>query len=130
MWHHRLAHTHLQAIKNMQFHNMALGLPKAHLTNLKIFEGCILGKMPQHPFTPRQTTSSQPLQLVHNDLCGPFPTKSISGSIYFISFIEDYSKFTIITFLKTKNQALSAFKIYLPLAENLTNHKLKGIPLK
>ena len=106
---------------------MALGLPKAHLTNLKICEGCILGKMPQHPFPRRQTTSSQPLQLVHSDLCGPFPTKSISGSVYFISFIDDYSKFTVITFLKTKNQALSAFKNYLHLAENLTNHKLKSL---
>ena len=90
LWHHRLAHTHLQAIKNMQFHNMALGLPKAHLTNLKIFEGCILGKMPQHPFPCWQTTSSRPLQLFHNDLYGPFPTKSISGSIYLISFIDEF----------------------------------------
>ena len=94
---------------------MALGLPKARLTNLKICEGCILGKMPQHTFPSQQTTSSRPLQLVHSDLCGPFPTKSISGSVYFISFIDDYSKFIVITFLKAKNQALSAFKNYLSL---------------
>ena len=111
----------------MQLHNMALGLPKTQLTNLKICEGCILGKMPQHTFPLRQTTSSHPLQLVHSDLCGPFPTKSISGSVYFISFIDDYSKFTVITFLKAKNQALSAFRNYLSLAENLTNQKLQSL---
>ena len=106
---------------------MALGLPKAHLANLKIYEGCILGKRPQHPFPRRQTTSRQPLQLVHSDLCGPFPTKSIIGSVYFISFIDNYSKFTVTTFLKTKNHALPAFKNYLHLAENPTNHKLKSL---
>ena len=78
---------------------MALGLPEAHLKNLKIYGGFILGKMPQHPF---------PQVLVHNDLCGPFPTNSISGSIYFIGFIDVCNKFTVITFLKTKDRALYA----------------------
>ena len=100
---------------------MALGLLKANLTNLKNCKVCIIGKKPQHPFPCRQTTSSQPMQLLHNDLSGPFPTKSISGSVYFIRFIDDYSKFIVIT----KDQVLSAFKHYLLLAENLTNHKLE-----
>ena len=112
-----LTRTHSSTtIKNMQLHNMALGLPKTQLTNLKICEGCILGKISQYTFPLRQTTSSLPLQLVHNDLCAPFPTKSISRLVFFISFIDEYSKFIVITFLKAKNQA-----------ENLTNQKLQSL---
>ena len=126
LWHHRLAHINLQAIKTLQSKNMVIGLPKEQFTtSLDLCEGCLLGKMPHHSFPLRQSRSRFPLQLVHSDLCGPFPTPSITGSHYFISFIDDYSRFTVITFLKTKNQALQALKNYLTLAENITKSKIQ-----
>ena len=89
LWHYRLGHTNLQAIKTLQSNNMVIGLLKERFTTIDLCEGCLFGKMPQHPFPIRQSKSKSLLQLVHNDICGPFPTKSITGSKYFISFIGD-----------------------------------------
>ena len=100
LWHHQLGHTNIQAIKTLQSNNMVIGLPKERFSTTRVCEACLFGKMPQHPFSVRQSKSKYLLQLVHSDICGPFPTTSISGTKYFISFIDDYSRFTVITFLK------------------------------
>ena len=127
LWHHRLGHTNIQTIKTLQSNNMVIGLPKEHFSAIELCEGCIFGKMSQHPFPIRQSKSEYLLQLVHSDICGPFPTTSITGSKYFISFIDDYSSFTVLTFLKSKNQALQAFKNYVTLAENITKETVQQL---
>ena len=124
LWHHRLGHLNVQAIKTLQLNNMVSGLPKECFSKFEFCEGCLLGKMPQHPFPIRHSKCQNPLQLVYSDICGPFPTKSITGSHYFISFVDDYTRFTVITFLKTKDQALQAFKNYTRLAEKEYNTKI------
>ena len=109
---------------------MVIGLPKEQFTTyVDLCEGCLLGKMHHHSFPLRQSRSLFPLQLVHSDMCGPFPTPSITGSHHFISFIDDYSKFIVITFLKTKNPALQAHKNYITLAENITQNKIQFLQI-
>ena len=46
------------------------------------------------------------------------------GAKYFITFVDNTTRFTVVSFLKHKAQAFSAFK---SLAENQTNHKIKVI---
>ena len=61
--------------------------------------------------------SSTPLHLVHNDLCGPFPVVSFSGSKYFLTFINDYSRCTWVYFLKLKSEVFDMFLAYKALVE-------------
>ncbi len=35
--------------------------------------------------------ASKPPKLIHSDLVGPLPTPSLSGSTFFVVFIDDYS---------------------------------------
>ena len=49
------------------------------------------------------TRASRKLELIHSDLCGPFPTNSVSGSRYFIIFVDDATRYTWVYFLKRKN---------------------------
>ena len=51
----------------------------------------------------------------------------MSGAKYFITFIDNTTKFTVVSFLKHKSQAFSAFSAFKSLAENQTNHKIKVI---
>src|SRR5690606_33511964 len=46
--------------------------------------------------------------LLHTDLAGPFSTPTIVGALYYITFIDDYSNFAYIRFLKKKSDALKA----------------------
>ena len=45
------------------------------------------------------------------------PTPSFTGALYFLTFIDDYMQYTIITFLKKKSDALSHFLVYKNLVE-------------
>ena len=51
-----------------------------------------------------------PLEIVHTYLCGPIQTPSLGGSIYFLTFIDDYSRKTWVYFLKHKSETFDKFK--------------------
>jgi hypothetical protein len=53
------------------------------------------------------------------------PTSSISGYVYYVSFIDDYSRKTLIYFLKSKDEVFSKFKEFKALIENLSKRKIK-----
>ena len=81
--------------------------------------------MSQLPFSHSCTHATEPLQLVHSDVWGPAPITSINGTRYYVSFIDDFSKFTWFFPLKHKSQVLSTFVHFKSTLENLLNYKLK-----
>ena len=111
----------------MQTHNLASGL-HFRPSPIEICEGCLYGKSSQQPF-PRSLSSrsSGPLQLIHSDLCGPMPTISLTGSYYFLTLIDDFTKYTIIAFLKHKSEVLDHFIAYKNLVENQLDTRIKTI---
>jgi hypothetical protein len=58
-------------------------------------------------------------------MCGPMPSSSISGYVYYVSFIDDYYRKTWIYFLKSKDEVFSKFKEFKALIENLSERKFK-----
>jgi hypothetical protein len=65
------------------------------------------------------------LELIHSDVCGPMPSSSISGYVYYVSFIDDYSRKTWIYFLKSKDEVFSKFKEFKALIENISERNIK-----
>jgi transposase InsO family protein len=59
------------------------------------------------------------------DVCGSMPSSSISGYVYYVSFIDDYSRKTWIYILKTKDEVFSKFKEFKALIENLSESNIK-----
>jgi len=55
---------------------------------------------------------------VYIDICGPFPATSWNGHEYFITFIDDYSRYGYLYLLHEKSQSLDMFKIYEVEVEN------------
>ncbi len=54
---------------------------------------------------------------IHFNICGPIQTKSLNGSKYFMTFIDDKSRKSIFYFLKHKSEAFNKFKIYKEFSE-------------
>jgi hypothetical protein len=52
-------------------------------------------------------------------------TTSISGYVYYVSFIDDFSRKTCIYFLKNKDKVFNKFKEFKVLVENLSERKIK-----
>ena len=71
-----------------------------------VCEACIMGK--QHRPYPKGSAkrATEPFQLIHGDMCGPKSTSSLGGSRYYVTFIQDYTRYTTVYFLKIKDKVL------------------------
>jgi len=65
-----------------------------------------------------------PLQQVYSDVHGPVSTRSWWGNVYWVSFIDDYSHFLAIYFIRNKSDVFGVFKQYRAWAENITGCKI------
>jgi hypothetical protein len=65
------------------------------------------------------------LQIIHIDICGPFPIKSVDSYDSFITFTDDYSRYDYIYPIKERTEALDKFKIFKAKVENQHNLKIK-----
>ena len=88
---------------------------------------CIKGKQTRHNKRTKATRSTQLLELIHTDVCGPFDTPSFGGEKYFITFIDDFSRYGYIYLLKEKSQAVDAFEIYINEVERQLDKKVKVV---
>ena len=67
------------------------------------------------------------LDLIHSDVDGPVPTKSINGCRYFLTFIDDCSRYRWIYFMKLKSDFFETFKSFKAIVENRFNKNIKSI---
>ena len=65
------------------------------------------------------------MELVHSDLMGPFLVLSMSKARYVLSFIDDYTRFTWVYFLKLKSEVFQHLKIFKEHAENQSGKRIK-----
>ena len=65
------------------------------------------------------------LEIVHTDICGPFPIKSVDGYDSFIIFTDNYSRYGYIYPIKERSEALDKFKIFKAEVENQLDKKIK-----
>ncbi|GJU11818.1 retrovirus-related pol polyprotein from transposon TNT 1-94 [Tanacetum coccineum] len=70
---------------------------------------CALGKSKKTSHQPKaEDTNQEKLYLLHMDLCGPMRVASINGKRYILVIVDDYSRFTWVRFLRTKDEAPEA----------------------
>ncbi|UYV69226.1 hypothetical protein LAZ67_6002891 [Cordylochernes scorpioides] len=125
LWHKRFCHVNNDAIERMAKGELVKGLEISSMDR-SLCDDCCVAKSTKEPHKPiRNIRSKRPLELVHTDICGPMPVRSIGGSAYFLTFIDDYSRKITLFCLKHKNEVLKHFDSYLARAERETGHKLK-----
>jgi 5'-3' exoribonuclease 2 len=76
-------------------------------------EHCLVGKQTRVSFKHNDNSrKNDVLELVHWDVCGPLKVRSIGGALYFVTFIDDYSRKPWVQLIKTKDQVFNAFKTF------------------
>jgi hypothetical protein len=123
LWHRRMAHLHFGALDHLR--QEVTGLLKIAAEKHGPCKGCAMGKYARRPFPPSEHRSKGALDLIHSDVCGPMSVESVSGSKYFVLFIDDYSRKTWIYFLKTKDQVFDRFQEFRALVEKQTGRKIR-----
>ena len=118
LWHRRLAHLHYRALPSLR--KVVTGLPEFEVQHDGVCRGCALGKNVKKPFPTSDSRAKGILDLVHLDLCGPMSIATQSGHLYFMMFIDNYSRMIWIYFLKSKefDEVLNRFREFRALVEN------------
>jgi hypothetical protein len=117
LWHRILAHINYKAL--LYICKVVTSLLELKGDHEGICNGCAQGKNIKNHFLKRGSKAEGVLELIHSDLCGLMPSSSISGYVYYVSFIDDYSRKTWIYFLKSKDEVVNKFKEFKALIENL-----------
>ncbi len=128
LWHHRLAHISPRVILEMSNKNMVRGLDDVRSFESFHCSDCLAGKGHRSPI-PRKskTRASKLLELVHSDVNGPLETPSLGGARYFVTFIDDFSKWTFVYTMKQKSETFTCFKKFHKLAERHTGLKIDNV---
>lgn len=124
-WHRRLGHLNSDSLRKTKNAVEGMSYDENSIISKSTCKTCCEGKQCRLPFTSSDTRSTELLNVVHSDLCGPMEATSLGGASYFLLFVDDFSRMTFIYFLKHKNEVLKYFKEFKALAENQTNRKVK-----
>ncbi|GJX43491.1 retrovirus-related pol polyprotein from transposon TNT 1-94 [Tanacetum coccineum] len=106
LWHQRLSHLNFATINNLVKSNLVRGLPKMKFEKDHLCSACEQGKIHRkHHKSKTAFASNKPLYLLHMDLCGPMRVESINGKRYVLVVVDDYSRYTWVFFLHSKDEA-------------------------
>nr|GFA70806.1 retrovirus-related Pol polyprotein from transposon TNT 1-94 [Tanacetum cinerariifolium] len=106
LWHQRLSHLNFDTINDLARHDLVAGLPKFKYHKEHLCPSCEQGKSKRSSHPPKPVPNSrQRLHLLHMDLCGPMRITSINGKRYVLVIVDDYSRYTWVHFLISKDKA-------------------------
>ncbi|GJU10834.1 putative ribonuclease H-like domain-containing protein [Tanacetum coccineum] len=105
LWHRRLGHINFKNINKLVKDNLIRGLPTKHFENDQTCVACLKGK--QHRASCKSKVLNpitKPLFMLHMDLFGPTFVSSLMHKKYCLVVTDDYSRFTWVFFLTTKDE--------------------------
>ncbi|GKA85187.1 retrovirus-related pol polyprotein from transposon TNT 1-94 [Tanacetum coccineum] len=106
LWHRRLSHLNFGTINQLMTKYLVDGLPKFKYNKAHLCSACKQGKSKKSSFLPKLVPSTESkLKLLHMDLYGPMRVASINGKKYILVNVDDYSRYTWVYFLRTKDEA-------------------------
>ncbi|KAH9805142.1 hypothetical protein KPL71_002337 [Citrus sinensis] len=126
LWHKRLGHYHHQGLLQMKSKGMANDLPELddYIQNCK---ACQFGKQSRRPFPKATWRATKKLQLVHTDIAGPQRMPSLNGSLYYVVFIDDFTRMCWIFFLKHKSEVAQVFWNFKARVENESGCRIQTL---
>ncbi|GJY27197.1 retrovirus-related pol polyprotein from transposon TNT 1-94 [Tanacetum coccineum] len=106
LWHRRLSHLNFETINQLAKQGLVKGLSKLKYIKYHLCSACQMGKSKKesYPHKPEPSTNEK-LQMLYMDLYGPMRVESINKKRYILVIVDDYSRFTWVKFLRTKDEA-------------------------
>ncbi|GJY71197.1 putative ribonuclease H-like domain-containing protein [Tanacetum coccineum] len=128
LWHRRLGHVNFKTMNKLVRGNLVRGLPSKLFENDHTCVACQKGKQHKASCKTKLVSSiSQPLQMLHMDLFGPTFVKSLNKKMYCLVVTDDFSRFSWVFFLASKDETSEILKTFITGIENQINHKVKII---
>nr|GEZ92486.1 retrovirus-related Pol polyprotein from transposon TNT 1-94 [Tanacetum cinerariifolium] len=107
LWHRHLSHLNFGAINHLARQGLVRGLLKLKFKKDHLCSACAMGKSTKKTHKLKsKDTNQEKLYLLHMDLCGPIRVESVNGKKYILVIVDDYSRFTWVKFLRSKDETL------------------------
>ncbi|GJZ87310.1 putative ribonuclease H-like domain-containing protein [Tanacetum coccineum] len=128
LWHRRIGYLNFKTMNKLVKGNLVRGLPSKPFKNDQTCVACQKEKQHRASYKSKTKNSiSLPLHLLHMDLFGLTFVKSIMKKMYCLVVTDDFSMFTWVFFLATKDETSGILKSFRTGIENLEDHKVKVI---
>uniref|UniRef100_A0ACD5Y6T1 Uncharacterized protein n=1 Tax=Avena sativa TaxID=4498 RepID=A0ACD5Y6T1_AVESA len=127
LWHARYGHIGFHALRMLAGKEMVRGLPQLDHVN-RFCDGCTIAKHRRAPFpTTSEFRETDPLQLLHSDLCGPITPATFGGKRYFLLVVDDLTRYMWVVLIKSKDEALVALNKIMNSTEKELNLVVRAI---
>lgn len=125
VWHSRLGHpSHAVLAKVLSSID-----PSIKCNKFNFCDACKIGKMHQFSFKPSNNNTSAPFEIVYIDVWGPSFHTSNDGFKYYLSFVDDYTKYVWLYPMTVKSEVQSCFKQFLSYVERFFYAKIKCVQM-
>jgi len=123
-WHSRLGHPAFQVVRRLL---SSLQLPVISNKSSESCTACLRSKSHQLPFSHQHTRSTAPLQLLYTDVWGPSPLISTTGFKFYVSFLDDFSRYSWVFPITCKSDVSTIFIQFQSYVENFFSLKIKSV---
>ncbi|MCI01909.1 peptide transporter PTR2, partial [Trifolium medium] len=113
LWHFRFGH-----LSNSRLSKMTHLYPNLSVDNNAICDICHFAKQRKLPFHSSTSIAQSNFELLHFDIWGPLSVASLHGHKYFLTIVDDHSRFVWIILLKSKTEVSSHIQNFITLVEN------------
>ncbi|GJY33684.1 retrovirus-related pol polyprotein from transposon TNT 1-94 [Tanacetum coccineum] len=128
LWHRRLSHLNFGAINHLARHGLVRGLPRLNFEKDHLCYACAMEKSKKQSHKPKsEYTNQEKLYLLHMDLCGPIRIASVNRKKYILIIVDDYSRFTWVKILASKDEAPDFIIKFLKMIQNRLNATVRNI---
>ncbi|CAL9006318.1 unnamed protein product [Prunus brigantina] len=120
LWHQRLGH-----LSSAPLHFLSKAIPNIMFDSTHVCDVCPLAKQTRLPFTHSSIKSTAPFDLIHCDIWGPHKIPTHSGARYFLTIVDDFTRFTWIHLMRFKSDTQTLLKSFFSWVKTQFNHDIK-----
>ena len=106
LWHLRLGHINIDRIERLTKDGP---WREPRVGTLPVYEYCLKGKMTERPFLANGERAKTSLEIILTDVCGPLNVKGREGYEYFVTFVDNYSRFRYAYLMQRKFETFEKF---------------------
>ncbi|XP_070013826.1 uncharacterized protein [Nicotiana sylvestris] len=119
LWHKRLGNAPVNIIKRL---NVISDVKDCSTKHCLI---CILAKQSKLPFPLSNSTTKSVFELAHYDIWGPYRVPTYDGKIFFVTLVDDYSRYTWIFLINSKSEVIVVLRDFLVKVKNMFSTNVK-----
>lgn len=106
---------------------MVCGLPQVKEPS-QVCEECCKRKQTRKAFKhDLAMRSKEKLEIIHSRVCGPFEVRSDGGNYYFLTFIDEFTRYIFIYLIEKNSEVFTQFKKFKFHVKKQSGYKLKKL---